>query len=67
LRARHPLGPWDRLRLPTLAIDSRTGFLLSLIDGASTFEAILDVCGMPRLDALRILDDLVQRGAIAFE
>lgn len=69
------LGPLDRIpSIVTLpkktgnrAIDSRTGFLLSLIDGASTFEAILDVCGMPRLDALRILDDLVQRGSIALE
>lgn len=69
------LGPLDRIpSIVTLpkktgnrAIDNRTGFLLSLIDGAATFEAILDVCGMPRLDALRILDDLVQRGAVAFE
>ncbi len=51
---------------PHGAIDSRTGFLLSLIDGSSTLEAILDVCGQSRLDALRILDDLVQRGIVAF-
>jgi hypothetical protein len=69
------LGPLDRIpvvaMLPKLsgerAIDSRTGFLLSLIDGASTLEAILDVCALPRLDALRALHDLVQRGIVAFE
>ena len=49
------------------AIDGRTGFLLSLINGASTLEAILDVCALPRLDALRILHDLVQRGTVTFE
>jgi hypothetical protein len=69
------LGPLDRTpvvaMLPKLTrqrpIDTRTGFLLSLIDGSSTLEAILDVCGQPRLDALRILDDLVKRGIVAFE
>ncbi len=69
------LGPLDRVPVvvmlpkldPQRAIDSRTGFLLSLIDGSSTLEAILDVCGQPRLDALRLLDDMVQRGIVAFE
>jgi len=68
------LGPMNRLPIvvidPTLidslGIDHRAGFLLSLVDGASTIEAILDVCGMPRLDALRILHELVQRGAVGF-
>jgi hypothetical protein len=68
------LGPMDRLPIVVMApaqidglgIDHRAGFLLSLIDGSSTLEAILDVCGMPRLDALRILHELVQRGAVRF-
>jgi hypothetical protein len=51
-------------RIDCVAIDHRAGFLLSLVDGSSTLEAILDVCGMPRLDALRILHELVQRGAV---
>lgn len=68
------LGPMSRLpmvimartEIDCLTIDHRAGFLLSLVDGASTLEAILDVCGMPRLDALRILQELVQRGAVGF-
>jgi hypothetical protein len=69
------LGPLDRIpvvvalskRTGNRAIDNRTGFLLSLIDGSSTLESILIACALPRLDALRILDDLVQRGVVAFE
>lgn len=51
-------------QLDGLEIDHRAGFLLSLVDGASTLETILDMCGMPRLDALRILRELVQLGVI---
>jgi hypothetical protein len=68
------LGPLSRLpivvmaptQIDSLDIDHRAGFLLSLVDGSSTIEGILDVCGMPRLDALRILHELVQRGAVGF-
>ena len=41
------------------------GFILSLIDGSSSVEMILDVCGMPKLDALRILHELVQQKIVA--
>jgi hypothetical protein len=68
------LGPLDRV--PTLLmlpqstektpIDHRTGFILSLVDGTSTVETIVDVCGMPRLDALGALHDLVQAGILGF-
>jgi hypothetical protein len=66
------LGPMTRMPIVTmgpsqidgLGIDHRAGFLLSLVDGASTLEAILDVCGMAKLDAMRILHELVQRGAV---
>ncbi|MDP9149072.1 MAG: hypothetical protein M3O36_03900 [Myxococcota bacterium] len=68
------LGPLDRVALVTvpraqmrwLSMDHRAGFVLSLIDGSSTVEMILDVCGMPRLDALRILQELVQHKIVAF-
>jgi hypothetical protein len=45
-------------------LDHRTGFLLSRIDGMLSFEDILDVSGMPRLDAYRILSNLLRRGFI---
>lgn len=47
-----------------LALDHRAGFLLSCIDGGSTIEEIIDVSAMPRLDAVRILYELVQEGVI---
>jgi hypothetical protein len=47
-----------------LNLDHRAGFLLSLVDGASTIEELLDISGMPRLDALRILATLREQRAI---
>jgi hypothetical protein len=48
-----------------LSLDHRAGFLLSLVDGASTIEELLDISGMPRLDALRILYGLLDQRVIA--
>jgi hypothetical protein len=45
-------------------LDHRTGFLLSRIDGMLTYEDILDVAGMPRFEAYRILSNLLRRGFI---
>jgi hypothetical protein len=45
-------------------IDHRAGFLLSLVDGKSSLEEVVEACGMPRLDALRILQELVRRGVV---
>jgi hypothetical protein len=50
-----------------LGLDHRSGFLLSRVDGISTLEELLDVCGMPRLEALKTLADLIERGAIRVE
>lgn len=50
-----------------LSLDHRAGFLLSLIDGASTIEEILDISGMSRLEALRIMYTLVQQNVISVE
>jgi IclR-like helix-turn-helix domain-containing protein len=69
------LGPMVRipvvvkLTAPTDSppIDHRTGFLLSFIDGSATLEALVDRCGLPKSDVLRILDDLMKRGFIVFE
>jgi hypothetical protein len=68
------LGPMVRIpvvvRLPaptdSPSVDHRTGFLLSFIDGSATLEAIVDRCGMPKSDALRILYDLVKWGIVTF-
>lgn len=47
-----------------LTLDHRAGFLLSCIDGRSSIEEILDVSGMPALEALRILYTLLQQQII---
>jgi hypothetical protein len=50
-----------------LSLDHRAGFLLSLIDGDSSIETLLDISGMPRLEALRILYGLLDQRVIALE
>lgn len=54
--------PPDQIRW--LSLDHKSGFLLSLIDGVSRIEEILDVSGMAELDALRILFELLQQNVI---
>jgi hypothetical protein len=68
------LGPLERIpmvivprtQMRWLSMDHRAGFVLSLIDGSSSVEMILDVSGMPKLDALRILHELVQQKIVSF-
>ncbi|MFO0678487.1 MAG: hypothetical protein U0169_18260 [Polyangiaceae bacterium] len=48
-------------------LDHRAGFLLSMIDGMSDLETILDMSGMGEMDALKILYELVQQRVIAFK
>lgn len=50
-----------------LSLDHRAGFLLSMIDGVSTIDELLDICGMPRLEALRILCILLDQHAVVLE
>ena len=47
-------------------LDGRTGFLVSLIDGATTVESLLDLSGMPEQETLALLDDLRSRGIVGF-
>lgn len=69
------LGPLDqvvRVAVPPdqvrwLSLDHRSGFLLSLVDGTSTMEELLDISGMPRLDALRIMYTLAEQQVIVLE
>jgi hypothetical protein len=64
----------DMAAMPTLAIplhqlaqerlDNRAAFLLSRIDGSLSFEEILDVSGMTRLEAYRLLSRMLLRGIL---
>ncbi len=47
-----------------LSLDHRAGFLLSMVDGVSSVDDLLDVSGMHRLDALRILCSLLDQKVI---
>jgi hypothetical protein len=51
-------------QLRWLSLDHRAGFLLSLVDGKSSFEEVLDMSGMPPVDALRLLLELLQQNVI---
>jgi hypothetical protein len=57
--------PVEQLRWLTL--DHRAGFLLSHIDGVSSLEEILDVSGMPRIVAMKIIHDLMQQKVIVLQ
>jgi hypothetical protein len=48
--------------LTGLVLDAESGFLLSLMDGATDVETLVDLSGLPRLPALRALRKLVVRG-----
>lgn len=53
-----------RASLTGLALDHRAGFLLTFIDGTSSLDDLLDVTGLPRLDVLRIIEQLVEAGVL---
>ena len=50
--------------LASAPISPRAAFLLSRIDGLLSIDEILDVCGMPRLEAYRYLCQLFLRGIL---
>jgi len=57
--------PADQIRW--LSLDHRAGFLLSLVDGISTVEEILDISGMSKLEALRIMYALLEQRVITIQ
>ena len=50
-----------------LTLDHRSGFLISFIDGTATVDEILDMSGMPQLDALRLLYEMREQGVVAVD
>jgi hypothetical protein len=53
--------------LVALSLGVGEGFLLSRIDGKATVSDITEGCGLPRLEALRVLSELFLRRAIGFD
>ena len=56
--------PVEDVDVRWLGLHHRGAFLLSRVDGVASVEQILDVSGMPRLEALRTLVELLEAGAI---
>ena len=50
-----------------LNLDHRAAFDLRFLDGMSTVDDILDASGLPRIDALRILNELLTGRVIAMK
>lgn len=46
-------------------IDTRSAFVLSLVDGQNTVESLLDMAGMPEAEVRAILDRLARLGLIS--
>ena len=53
-----------RSELKWLSLDHRAGFVLAQLDGTSTIEDIVDLAGMPELEVLRTLWELVSQRII---
>ncbi|NUP05613.1 MAG: hypothetical protein HOW73_06090 [Polyangiaceae bacterium] len=58
------LGPQE---IQLMSLDHRAGFLISLIDGVATVDEILDMSGMPQLDALRLLFEMREQGVVGID
>ena len=52
--------------LKRLPLDHRAGFLLSLMDGAIDLDTMVEIAGMPRAVALRMVRDLFESGVVDF-
>jgi hypothetical protein len=50
--------------LKRFTLDNVSGFLVSVMDGATDVETIIDISGLPRLLALRHVRSLLQRGIV---
>ncbi len=46
-------------------LDHRQGFILSLLDGCSNVETLIDAAGLPEEETLGILCDLCAKGIVA--
>ncbi len=53
-------------KIRNLPLDHRAGFLLSLIDGCTDLETLIELSSMPRMDALHIVRELFDAAVIMF-
>lgn len=64
-RRRVPVVIALRSQIHQYSLDHREGFLLSLIDGVEPVEHLFDVAGIPMLEVLRLLCQLVEKRVVA--
>jgi hypothetical protein len=55
----------DSRDIKRLNLSPKAAFMLSFAEGGATVQEILDSCGVPRRDAIRMLAGLMRRGALA--
>jgi len=68
------LGSMERVLHPNvdgaevrwLGLDHRAGFVFSLVDGRHTVSELIDISGMPPLEVLKTLVELLDMGALRF-
>jgi hypothetical protein len=56
------LVPLEQIR--SVVIDHQVGFFLAQVDGSTPLETLLDIIPMPRWEALRLVDRLVDEGVL---
>ncbi len=59
-----PVMAVPRSELKWLSLDHRAGFLLSQLDGSVTIEEVMDTAGMPALEVLRTVWELMNQRVI---
>lgn len=68
LAPKNPKGPLRIVMSPTqirsLPLDNRSGFLLSMVPNAHTVDELLDISGMSRLEAMKVICELLELGVI---
>jgi response regulator RpfG family c-di-GMP phosphodiesterase len=67
LGGEHVVPALARVDLGGLVIDHRHGFVLTFVDGITPLETILDATGLPRLEVLTIVDELVRAGVLRLQ
>jgi hypothetical protein len=61
-----PLCVMTAEALKQLPLDHRAGFLLSLMDGSTDLDVVVEIAGMARSEVLRIVRELFEAGVIQF-
>ncbi|HEX2568434.1 MAG TPA: hypothetical protein VH877_02670 [Polyangia bacterium] len=64
------LSPFNRIvqvGVPPPRLKPQAAFILSQADGTLTLEELLDICAMPQDEALRLVAQLVDEGALVLE